>query len=222
MNQNSQIIKIGNSSVKLTSPTEPKGVILLLPGISGGILSGKFLNLEAAIVKEGYSFVGVEIWKDLDDLESMTVDEVFKKLDFVVNHLKKEGYKIVMGIGKSFGATIFLLYENDAINKKILIAPVISIEEENNIEKNKQIKLKALSSLMDLKINDAFLKMKQYPILIIHGKDDAVISIKNSDRLSHQLPNACLVSIEKADHTFKDEDSEKGLIDAVISFVLGK
>lgn len=195
-------------------------VFVFLPGTSSGIFSGKYNTLMQRLVDEGQSFIFPEIWSSMEELEESTVEEIKHNIDKVFIYIKSKGFKEVVFVGKSFGATISLLYEDKCITSRILIAPVLSVGEEGNIDTLLNIKLKEIKDLKDLIFNGQVLSRINVPTLVLHGSKDLVISTEISKVLVGELSNAKLEIIEDADHSFKDTEIEKKLFDKILTFLI--
>lgn len=194
-------------------------VLVFLPGTSSGVFSGKYNTLMQRLVSENQSFIFPEIWSSLEELEEDSIEEIRFHLNKVFIYLKLKGFEVVVLVGKSFGATLSLLYEDKFIKSRILIAPVLSIGEEGKIETLLNVKLKEIKDLKDFIFSDEILSKINVPTLVLHGSEDAIISVETSKTLVKKLSNAKLLVIDGADHSFKDIEVEKKLIDEIVTFL---
>ncbi len=194
-------------------------VLVFLPGTSSGIFSGKYNTLMQRLVSEDQSFIFPEIWSSLEELEESSIEDIKSHLNKVFIYLKLKGFENMVLVGKSFGATLALLCEDKFIKSRILIAPVLSVGDEGKIETLLNVKLKEIKDLKDFIFSDEMLFKINVPTLVLHGSEDAIISVETSKTLVKKLSNAKLLVIDGADHSFKDIEVEKKLIDEIVTFL---
>lgn len=199
-------------------PASTDKVVVFLPGISGGAFSERFQPLVDACLNVGFAVARLNIWKDSADVEQKNLGEIYKDLGEITTHLHNT-YPYMFGIGKSFGGAIMLTFPSVYISKKVLWAPAIGVIETGaNIEAYMTAKLGTTSSLLDIQIDRTFLQQKENPTLIIHGTADENIPFSNSEQIVSMLPNASLVPIKGADHSYRDKEHETAVIKATVDF----
>ena len=78
----------------------------------------------------------------------------------------------------------------------------------------------SLQSLLDVKIDRAFLEKHDEPVLVIHGTTDRTIPFSNSEQIVSMLPNATLIPIEGADHSYNTKEHEDAVIKSTVDFLM--
>ena len=219
----SELIKIDGSSSEflLDTPIKPtETVAVFLPGISGGAFSDRFQPIADACLKAGFAIARIEAWKNADEVESKNLGDIYRDVGYVTTYLHHHGYTNIVGIGKSFGGAVMLLFPSVYITKMVLWAPAVGVVESGaNIGAYTTATLGTLHSLLDLHVDKQILKQKGFPVLIIHGTADENIPFSNSEKIISMLPNAKLVSIEGADHSYKNKVHEDAVIKATMDFL---
>lgn len=216
-------INIGETGCELLleTPTKPSTTaVIFLPGISGGVFSDRFQPVVDACLDAGFAIARVCAWENAEDVEQKNLSEIYRAIGEVTTHLRSQGYTQLFGIGKSFGGAIMLTFPSVYISKKVLWAPAIGVIETGaNIEAYMTAKLGTTSSLLDIQIDRTFLQQKENPTLIIHGTADENIPFSNSEQIVSMLPNASLVPIKGADHSYRDKEHETAVIKATVDFL---
>ncbi len=205
----------------LDVPDRPTtAAVVFLPGISGGAFSDRFQPLVEACLEAGFAIARVSAWKDAKDVEQRNLNGIYRDLGEVTTYLHAQGYSSLFGIGKSFGGAVMLTFPSTHIRRKVLWAPAIGVAEDGaTIDAYMSAALGSLRSLLDLTVDRAYLEKKDTPALIIHGTADANIPFSNSERLVSMLPNARLLSIEGADHSYSEKKHEEAVILATVNFL---
>ncbi len=200
---------------------ETDKIVVFLPGLSGGAMSDRFLPLVEACHQAGLAVVRATIWDNQEEVEKMSLNEIYKEVDDYVQKLKELGFNHIYGVGKSFGGAVMLTHSNlGAFEKKVLWAPAIRIDEaESNISQYLNTKLKDVSSLFEIKLNKQDLENFKTPTLVIHGTNDDNIPLSNSEVLISMLPEAKIVKIEGADHSYRNKDHESAVIKETVNFL---
>lgn len=208
----------GGGEFLLTTPeNDTNTVVVFLPGISGGAMSERFLPLAEACVEAGLAIARVSIWSDAKTAGQMSLTQVHKRLAEVLTHLRLLGYQRFVGIGKSFSGAVLLTYPASEFEKLVLWAPAIgSGVEIGNLGQYQKIPLEKISSLLDLKIGFAELRLKDLPVVLIHGTADDTIPFSNSESLCAGLSQATLLPVVDADHSYKDPEHERLVIAASV------
>jgi pimeloyl-ACP methyl ester carboxylesterase len=214
----------GGGEFLLTTPdNDTNTVVVFLPGISGGAMSGRFLPVAEACVEASVAIARVSIWNDAKVAGQMSLAHIHEQLAAVINHLRSVGYQRFIGIGKSFGGAVLLTYPTSEFEKLILWAPAIGGSEAvGNVSDCLDQSLETFESLLEIKIGKSDLQSKQMPILFIHGTADATIPLSNSELLCAGIPQSTLLSVAGADHSYKETEHEKAVIIASIDFLNNK
>lgn len=211
-----------NFEVLLETPEKStSSVAIFLPGLSGGAFLDRFLPLVDSSNKAGMAIARVSIWNNPEEAKELSLEEIHKKIDLVVNHLRVEGYANIFGIGKSMGGAVMLTYNNLDIKKKVLWAPAIGISKtESNILESKSKKLGGFTTFLDIKLNTSDLTNDSTKVLVVHGTADKSIPLSNSELLISLLPNSILFKIDGADHSYTNKEHETLLIKATVDFLI--
>lgn len=219
----SEVIHLGNaaSAFLVDTPDKPTNTaVVFLPGISGGAFSDRFQPLVDACVQAGLAIARVSAWENVADVERKNLSDIYRDIGNVTTYLQQQGYTQLFGIGKSFGGAIMLTFPSMYIHKKVLWAPTVGVTESGaNIEAYMSATFSTLSSLLDLRVDRAFLQQRDTPTLIVHGTADGTIPFSNSEKIVSMLPRAKLLPIEGADHSYSDKDHEKAVIEASVDFL---
>lgn len=216
-------IRLGTTTSEflIEAPAEPTATaVLFLPGITGGAFSDRFQPVVDACLKSGFAIARVSAWENAEDVEGRNLADIYKDIADVITYLYEHGYTRFFGVGKSFGGAVMLTIPSAYISKKVLWAPAIGVTEfGSNIDVHMTATLGTLHHLLDMRVDAAFLKEREMPMLIIHGTADNVIPFSNSEKIVSMLPNAKLVPIEGADHSYNDKEHEKAVIGATMEFL---
>jgi len=217
-------IKIENTETEMLIETQAiptDKVAIFLPGLSGEVFSDRFLPMVEACVGAGFAIARVRAWENAQEVEQKNLSQIYSDINAVIILLQNQGYASIFGIGKSFGGAIILTLPSQSIKAKVLWAPAIGIiESGSNIDIYFSTPLGSLQSLLDMKIDKAFLEKIETPILIIHGTEDNEIPFSNSEKLVSMLPNAKLVAIEGADHSYRTKEHEDVVTKTTMDFLL--
>lgn len=188
-------------------------VVVFLPGISGKAHSERFAGLAKVAEDAGYACARLKIWDDEAQVQAMTYNEIFAKLDELLGNLKQLGFIEAALVGKSFGGGVALMYEHEMVTQKILWSPAIGVsEDEGNVLQFMNTKLGEIANLLDVIVGETQLSAANTPTSIIHGTGDALIPYRNSEIMA-QLSGASLTLVEGADHSFKDPFHEGKLLE---------
>lgn len=216
-------IRVGNTDCEFLLETPNKStatVVVFLPGISGGAFLERFQPVVDACLNAGFAIARISAWKNSDEVEGKNLNDIYRAVGDVTTYLHEQGYAEIFGIGKSFGGAIMLTFPSVYISKKVLWAPAIGVVETGgNIWAYMTAKLGTVSSLLDIQIDRAFLQQKENPTLIVHGTADDNIPFLNSEQIVSMLPNANLIAIEGADHSYRNKEHEMAVIKATINFL---
>lgn len=195
----------------------PKTAVLLVPGMSGSVFSGKFDNLKNAILKKGFSYIPIEIWRDRKDMGTLTIKNIFSAIDESISALQKRGYNNFYAVGKSFGGGMLLARNHPLIKKLVLWAPAIGIGKKETISTIIDLPLNKVKTIFDIILSpDDLLKIK-IPVIILQGNDDKVVSRSASEELSSLLPNSNLKIFNEMGHSPKNELEENILADMTVA-----
>lgn len=212
--------QIGSAKILLDAPKEQTNrVILFLPGISGGAHSARFQPLVDEALAAGFAIARVDIWEGEADVLKTSPQEIFSRLDAIVVSLEERGYIHISGVGKSFGGGMLLACTDNRILCKVLWAPAIGYAEPANIEDKRAASFAAIGDLLELTVDSRYLARYVHPVCFVHGTADNAIPFANSEKLQRAITNSVLISIEGADHSYKNKEHEAQVIEQTISFI---
>jgi pimeloyl-ACP methyl ester carboxylesterase len=195
-------------------------VVLFLPGISGGALSDKYDSLSGKVRSMNFAFLRVSMWEGIKDIEHKTLSAFKNDIDTICSFLAGLGYTEIHVVGKSFGATLLLLQESKNFKSVVLWAPVLSIsEDDSNIYELQDRPLNEIDSLKDIVFDSNFLSRVMQPHLVVHGEEDHIIDISNSEKLVSYLPQGTLLRISNMGHSPESELQREFLFTETIHFL---
>lgn len=202
---------------KFDEVNKSKLCIIYIPGASGKATE-RYDKLAKEFNNQWISFLRINLWEDEKKLGNLCVSTLHTLIDGITDFALMKGYKEIGLIGKSFGGGICLTYRNKNLSKLLLWAPAIGISEECNLNSIKNEQFSKIGSMKNVKINKNFLSDLRINVGIIHGTKDDVVSIENSKKLIQILPNARLIPISGADHSYREEPYATKLIEETIKF----
>jgi len=188
-------------------------IVLFLPGISGGAHSERFEPFVELSNSLGYTIGRIRAWENVADVETKSFDEYHETLSEVFEEVRKRGFKSAVAIGKSFGGALFLSHHDDFLKKKILLAPAVSVGESANFDEIKFKKLSEFDELLEISLSKKFVSEDSAEIAIIHGTEDEMIPIGNSQLIVESAKDGSLVLVEGASHSFRTKEEEKSLLE---------
>lgn len=194
-------------------------VVLFLPGISGKAFSERFQSVVDISLKTGYPIARMSAWEGEEEVQQKTYSYYQSAIVEAIEHLQTLGYEKIIAIGKSFGGGLFLSLHHDAILKKILWAPALGFAQISTLEQLKDITLSKIENLKEIKLSPDFLSLDSAKLCFIHGTEDTVIPISTSRAFALANPNAHIVEVKDADHSFKTPESEQKLNEATGQFL---
>lgn len=225
-------------------------VVLLCHGIRGDKDErGSFVTLAEKIQEEGYSTIRFDFRGHGEstgiDYE-MTISKEIEDLESVIQFLKDNGYKEIIILGASFGASIVSLVDYSKFYEvKALIFWYGALDNYEVLrtdkflsEKNKKIAVKNGFYASHNKAGKLFrfgiplfeeidkykpkdkIQINNLPKLFVHGLIDETISYKVSVDVHNKCTNSKLELIENGNHTF-DNDSKalKEAVNKTIEFI---
>lgn len=217
-----KVISIKHGEVRAilqTPPTVSKTVLLFIPGVSGEALTDRYKLLVKKALQRGLSVMRMQSWEQTEDLERKSIQQIHDDIDAAVEYLKEKGYQRVVGVGKSFGGSMLLVFRHPMIKRLILWAPALGVVNEGgNIESRTMVPLSQITSLFDITVDKKFLSTIGFPVKVIHGTADTTVPTGNSRKLIKLIPGACLEIIEGMGHSYKTFDQEKKVIEATLDF----
>ncbi len=194
-------------------------IVLFLPGISGKAFSDRFQSVVDISLKTGYPIARMSAWESEADVQQKTYFHYQSAVIEALEHLHTLGYKKIIAIGKSFGGGLFLSLHHDAIIKKILWAPALGFAQVSTLEKLRNETLSQIENLKEIKLSPSFLSSDKAKLCFIHGTEDTAIPISTSRAFALANPNAHIVEVKGADHSFKTPESERELNEATEQFL---
>lgn len=206
-------IHIGQSKVLLEQGEFADDIaVVFLPGISGGALGARFDGIAEMVCDLGHTSARVHSWDGETDVLPKTLRHFYTEIEGVVSHLIHEGFEEIMMIGKSFGGGLVLAYEHPHVTKKVMWAPAIGVAEEETISSVINTPLGEIKNLLDVCIATEEVREDDAALCIVHGTQDTVIPLSNSEKIIKASSKGVLKLVEGADHSFKDNDHEAALL----------
>src|SRR3989338_10588026 len=104
-------------------------------------------------------------------------------------------------------------------NRHDFIISTMNFGPDSNFIYSKEAKLYNFKKLSDIKINKRDLYHINYPVLIIHGTNDEVVSVENSKRIITEFPKIQLKVIEGADHSYSSDSVLNQILNDTVNFI---
>lgn len=225
-------------------------VVLLCHGIRGNKNErGSFITLVKEIQKQGYSTVRIDFRGHGEsngmDYE-MNISKEIEDVESVIEFLKNKGYKEIIILGASFGASIVSLVDYSKFDEvKALILWYGALDNYDVLrtdnflsERNKQIALRdgfyksynkagrlfrfgiSLFEEIDRYKPKNKIQTINLPKLFVHGLADETVSYKVSQEVHNKCTNSKLELIENGSHTFDtDNQALKDAVDKTVDFI---
>lgn len=225
-------------------------VVLICHGIRGDKNErGSFIALANEIQKQGYSTIRIDFRAHGEstgiDYE-MTISKEIEDVESVLKFLENKGYKEIIILGASFGASIVSLVDYSKFNKvKALVLWYGALDNYNVLrtddflsEKNKKIAIKEgfyksynkagklfrfgvplFEEINKYKPKENIQKINLTK-LFVHGLSDETVPHQVSVELHSKCTNSRLELIKNGSHTFDtDEQSLKDAIEKTVDFI---
>lgn len=225
-------------------------VVLLCHGIRGNKDErGSFITLAKEIQQQGYSTIRIDFRAHGEstgiDYE-MNISKEIEDIESVLKFLKTRGYKEIIVLGASFGASIVSLVDYSQFDEvKALVLWYGALDNYNALrndnflsERNKEIALKDGYYVSHNKAGKIFRfgvslfeEINQYKPkekiqktnlrkLFIHGLADETVSYEVSKEVHSKCTNSKLELIENGSHTFDtNEQSLKDAVNKTVDFI---
>ena len=225
-------------------------IVIMCHGIRGNkdecgaftLLSEKLLSIGYSSFRFDFNGHGESEGKDLD----MTITREIKDLESTVKMLEEKGYKDIILLGGSFGASIVSLFPFDKYDsvKAIVLwygcldydyARFGNLFAEENMkiaEKGGYYTSKSMNTGEEFKFGLQLFKetykYKPYdylmkcnlPKLFVHGDKDSVLPYKLSEDVSNKCNNSTFKLIKNGEHTFMNSDATiNEAIEVTIDFI---
>ncbi len=234
----------------LVSGISSDKIVLLCHGIRGDKDErGSFTALAKAIQQQGYSTIRIDFRGHGEstgiDYE-MTISKEIEDIEIIIKFLKNEGYREIIILGASFGASIVSLVDYsqfDEVKALILWYGALdnydALRNDNFLsQRNKKIALREgfyksynkAGKLFRFGI-PLFEEIDKYkpkekiqeiilPMLFVHGLADETVSYKISLELHNKCANSKLELIKNGSHTFDtNHQALEDAIDKTIEFI---
>lgn len=225
-------------------------VVLLCHGIRGNKEErGSFTTLAKSIQEQGYSTIRIDFRAHGEstgiDYE-MTISKEIEDVEAVIEFLRDKGYKEIIVLGASFGASIISLVDYSKFDEvKALILWYGALDNYNALkndtflsQRNKKIALKdgfypshnkkgrlfrfgvpLFEEIEKYKPKDK-LETIVLPKLFVHGLADETVPYNVSVEIHNECINSKLELIENGSHTFDtDKQSLKEAVDKTVEFI---
>jgi len=228
----------------------PDKIVLLCHGIRGNKNErGSFNLLAKEIRKNGYSTIRIDFRAHGESTGvdyKMTISKEIEDIECVINFLRSKGYKEIIVLGASFGASIISLVDYlkfQEVKALILWYGVLDnyecLRTDNYLsEKNKKIALKngfyssynKAGKLFRFGV-PLFEEINKYrpkdsiqninlPKLFVHGLVDETVPFEVSVEVYNKCLNSKLELIKNGSHTFDtDEQSLKDAVSRTVDFI---
>lgn len=217
---NPETLENTSAQLLVEAPAVTKSVAVFLPGVSGGAFSERYRPLLDACTTEGIAVARLSSYADADVLKNKTIAELHADIDTAISYLKAHGYTSLFGIGKSFGGALMLTHQSQDIKRKVLWAPAIAaVEQGGNSNAYLRVPVGSIPTMMDVCVGRSFLEKIETPTLLIHGTADDQIPFANSEKMAAMLPNAQLIPVNGADHSYKNPEHERAVTAATVKFL---
>lgn len=221
MSKSEQIerIELGSNELKARFDLpngEVEGAILLLPGISSGPFGGIFDQFAERVTEEDFMVMRYESWENVPELQEKTMDSIIKEIKDALEYLESLDTGRIYLIAKSFSAGMVLAGKIDRTDKIILWAPAIGFQEKSNIEELREKSLGEIDDVTDIKIDSEYIE-QEVPVKIIHGVEDEVIPVANSESIVRSISEAEIEKLSETGHGY--EGKENAVIRETIEFL---
>ncbi|NLJ71424.1 MAG: alpha/beta hydrolase [Syntrophomonadaceae bacterium] len=212
-------------------------LLIACHGFLGGKENRGFINLLAqklAEIKIGviaFDFAGSG--ESTGDFADITLSRQVNNLQDIIEHTRL-AYKLPMILlGRSFGgSTIVALNSNegDIIANILWSTPIFFTRTFKNImpgvfeqmlagedvtilENQQLIKIKADFALdinrHNLEVPEYVANLKKKPLLVIHGREDELVSMANADYIQENIAGATIYMVDGADHSFTNYEEDR-------------
>lgn len=234
----------------LNKANESNKIVIMCHGIRGNkdecgaftLLSEKLLNIGYSSFRFDFNGHGESEGKDLD----MTITREIIDLENTVKMLEEKGYKEIILLGGSFGASIVSLFpfeKYDSIKAIVLWYGCLDYDyarygnlftEENMkiAEKDGYYTSKSMNTGEEFKFGyDLFKETYKYkpyeylmkcslPKLFVHGDKDSALPYQLSEDVSNKCNNSTFKLIKNGEHTFMNsDDTINEAIEVTIDFI---
>jgi len=201
--------------------SKPKGctdAVILLPGLSGGALSSRFRFISLALAEAGIGCLSLEFSAYAKGgFDSYALINLLEELKGANAFLKADGIKNIGLVAKSFSGILAVLDWED-FKSLVLIAPTVFIKRKGMYDVDEIFKTEfGKLEIGKIGFTNAHLEEIKIPLRIIHGTEDEVVDIRNSERII-KLCRGNLVVIVGADHSFYLEEHKRDLASKVVEW----
>ncbi len=193
--------------------------VLVVPGISSGPWGGIFDGFAAGAVEAGVMVLRFESWETPAELQEKSLGGIHREIDAAVELLRERGCSTVSVVGKSFGGGVVLTHVPDYVAKIVLWAPTIGVGEESNVSQWLEKELGEAEELTDIRVGHAYLDGLDIPVKLLHGTDDPIMPLSNSEEICRHIKNASLVEISGAQHSYTEEAHKEQVITETLQFL---
>lgn len=208
-----------NYGILENNETNSDRVVIIIPGISGGVLDEYYDPISLKILKSNIHVARLNIWRDAQDIQNKTIKEIISSFNKTINNLSQMGYKKIGIIGKSFGASVYFLALNKNIDAACLWSPAVSIEAKTNFSEIENKKLQEFASFKDITISKSTIQKIKIPTLIIQGLNDSIVSPITSKELASLIQDSRIIILPNAEHTYTGNDLKTAITQSVNFFI---
>jgi pimeloyl-ACP methyl ester carboxylesterase len=220
-------IFLGNGPAQMSIEAPIGGassIALFVPGASGGAFTARFDPLVHALNSRGVGVARLSLYNSPEERDQRSMANMHADIHAALGHLTERGFATIFAIGKSFGGALLLTYPGDVFAGRVLWAPALgTAASQPNVATFSTMPMGSLPSLLEVTVDRDFfahLAGSAAPTLIVQGTADTIVEPANSETLVWMLPQARMVTIDGADHSFGEPAHEHILIDKTVAFIL--
>lgn len=181
--------------------------VLVVPGAGHGPFGDVFLRFSHAAAEEGHHVARFETWMSPGELEGKADEDFRAELEAGVDFLGSRGCSTVTVVAKSFGGRVTLEHLPEGVDRLVLWAPAVLVEDAENVPEE------AWEHLPSVTPGEFGVDV---PTRILQGDDDN-IPVDSAERIAEGLPQGELVVLPDEDHSFL-RDHER-VIEETVAFL---
>lgn len=234
--------KPGKRSAVLSNPSDAPGspMVILCHGFATHKDTQTYMKLEQAINLKKIATFRFDFFGHGESdgkFEDITISKAGEDILSAISFLKTKGYPKIGLFGSSFGggASIIAASKTPSMFALALKSPASDflgkLQADYSQEELKQWKTKGSAPYSHaLKLNYTFYKdalasnpinsatKVDVPTLIVHGSDDEIVPLSQSERLSKLIPDCRLEVIQAADHRYTNPEHFNRMLTLVSEF----
>jgi esterase/lipase len=234
------------SGVLATPDAATDKIAILCHGFTSNKKTSKYIELTDRLIKNGIATFRFDFFghgESEGDFAEITVSKAVQNILDAISFVKTERYSKIGLLGSSFGGGASTVATSKIIGLKalVLISPACDYLEVESIRKTKEeiqewqkngYTAHINSTGKSFKLNYLFLedaikncpfnfaKEIKIPTLIIHGDNDNIVPIGQSQHLNKLIKNSKLQVISSADHLYSNHLHNMHLLEITESFFI--